>query len=335
MALSFRGALGWLRTSWYGPAIPQLSPRCLTLLGRAQVANELAERALRPSDPLPFPGAEAVACELSREAIHWALSAHLELTAPGSQSATGANAGVPDSKPLETLWKATPPALIEEAAGGADPAQSLRADLFDQSFIGFAELAPDRQTATARRLHAFAGRLMAPLELPQRAWELTWVRRVKLVLVVLVLLSPLLLVAKSLLAKRELSLDMAPSASWEASSRYEPECSCQSPEQSCTACPNFFFCTAQENHPSVTFDLHGIRSLSAVVVDNRIDCCSERAVPLVVQVSSDHKHWKTVATRKTVFDTWRADFPTEQTRWVRLSVSRNDFLHLARVRLLP
>jgi hypothetical protein len=83
------------------------------------------------------------------------------------------------------------------------------------------------------------------------------------------------------------------------------------------------------------FDLHRVQSLSAVVVDNRLDGYAERAVPLVVQVSIDQKHWKTVATRKEEFKSWRADFPTEDARWVKLYVARRDFLHLARVRLLP
>ncbi len=141
-------------------------------------------------------------------------------------------------------------------------------------------------------------------------------------------------VGKVLKDRRDLSRDMAPSASWKASSQLS-DCSCDSPEQSCAACPNFFFHTVEEKHPSIIFDLHTIRSLSAVIVENRRDCCSERALPLVVQVSTDQKHWKTVATRKDEFGTWRADFPTEQTRWVKLFVSRRDYLHLARVRLLP
>jgi len=72
-----------------------------------------------------------------------------------------------------------------------------------------------------------------------------------------------------------------------------------------------------------------------VLVDNRLDCCRERAIPLVVEVSTDQKEWRQVAVRHQLFDTWRADFPRVETRWVRLSVPRKTFLHLSRVRLLP
>ena len=107
------------------------------------------------------------------------------------------------------------------------------------------------------------------------------------------------------------------------------------PAQSCANCPNFFFHTELEDRPNVVFDLHSVRSLSGVVVENRRDCCADRGLPLLVQVSTDEKHWKTVATRKEEFVTWQASFPTEQARWVRLAVGGRSFLHLASVKLLP
>jgi len=334
LASDWQGFVRWVRANWYGPDVPVLSPRCSTLVGRAQVANALAERALLPSDPLPFLGAEAVACELSREAIYWALLALRERETKSSPEGE-TSSSAPDSSTLAALWSGTTPALIEAAAGGAEAAERVHRDLVDKSFADFAELGPEQQAATARRLTAFAERLIEPLAVPQRARDLAWVRRVKFVMLTLVVLLALGFAGRAFKAEYDLSMDMAPSASWVASSRYESECTCHSPEQSCAACPSFFFCTEKESRPSIVFDLHSVRSLSAVVVDNRRDCCSGRALPLVIQVSTDQTHWKTVATRKEQFDTWRADFPTEQTRWVKLYVSRRDFLHLAKVRLLP
>ena len=315
------------------PAV--LSPRCSTLVGRAQVSNLLAERALHPADPLPYLGAEAVACELSREAIYWSLLAVQEQAAVTPAATVEAEAGAPSSHTFASLWAAVEPSLIERAAGGAEPAARLREDSIHKSFTDFAELTPERQSDTAQRLHAFAAQLIEPLALHQRMQERAWVRRVQLLMLAAVGLVVLVFVGKHLKERYDLSQDLATSASWVASSRYEPECSCHSPEQSCASCPNFFFCTQSEDRPSIEFDLHRVQSLSAVVVDNRADCCPERALPLVVQVSTDHKHWKTVATRKEEFSTWRADFSTEQARWVKLYVARHDFLHLARVRLLP
>jgi F5/8 type C domain len=311
-----------------------LSARCSTLVGRAQLSNLLAERTFRPSDALPFPGADAVACELSREAIYWVLSAMRERASTGTQDPAAANSAPDDSTALATLWSETAPELLDQAAGGSEQAARVRADLLGKSFPAFAELGPDQQTALAARLHAFANRLIEPLAVPQRAQERAWVLRFQLLLATLIVLVGLGFIGKALKDRHDLTLDLAPSASWKASSQHA-ECSCQSPEQSCEACPNFFFHTLDDKQPSIVFDLHRVQALSAVVVENRRDCCAERSVPLVVQVSADQKHWKTVATRKNQFDTWRADFPTEEARWVKLYVARRDYLHLARVRLLP
>jgi len=331
-------AFDWLRLGSVGNAsqvdFRPLSDRASTLVGRAQLANFLALTAFRPSDALPFPGADAVACELSREAVYWALLALREASTTVSGSGAPADAPPSDSNALATLWSETEHELLDRAAGGSEHTDRVRTDLVGNSFVEFAELSADLQAATAARLYAFADRLIEPLAAPQRALERAWVRRFQLLMVALVALIALGFAAKSLKDRHDLGSDLAASASWQASSQYN-ECSCQSPEQSCDACPNFFFHTLEENHPSVVFDLHRVQALSAVVVENRRDCCSERALPLVVQVSSDQKHWKTVATRKDEFETWRTSFPTEQARWVKLYVARRDFLHLARVRLLP
>jgi len=339
LASRFQAALRRLRSGTRGAAhdaqLPLLSARCSVLVGRAQLANLLAERSFRPSDPLPFPGADAVACELSREAIYWALLALRERAATDAASSAESSALAHDSSTLAKLWAETAPELLDHAAEGAGQAERLRAELLGHSFADFAELDEAAQAAAAERLHAFAERLIEPLSAPQRAQERAWVNRVQLLLVAVAVLVGLGLVGSNALRKHsDLTLDLATSASWEASSS-GPECSCKSPEQSCAECPNFFFCTEQERHPSIVFDLHRVQSLSTIVVENRRDCCSDRALPLIVQVSSDQKQWKTVATRKEEFSTWRESFPTEQARWVKLYVGRRNFLHLSRVRLLP
>ncbi|HKO52669.1 MAG TPA: discoidin domain-containing protein [Polyangiaceae bacterium] len=329
-------ALAWLLpgAGKAGANVPALSPRCSTLVGRAQLANLLAERTFRPTDALPFPGADAVACELAREAIYWALLALRELAQPDTRVAAEASSPASDPSTLEALWSETERELLDRAAGGSAQAEQVRADLLSKSFADFAELSPERQTAIAERLHAFAERLIEPLAHPQRAQERVWATRFSLLVAAAAVLIALLFVGKSLKDEHDMTLDLAPSASWKASSQIQ-DCSCKSPEQSCSECPNFFFHTLEENQPWIIFDLHRVQSLSAVVVENRPDCCSERAVPLVVQVSKDQKHWKTVATRKGAFTTWRADFSTEQARWVKLYVAKRDYLHLAGVHLLP
>jgi hypothetical protein len=197
-----------------------LSARCSTLVGRAQLANLLAERAFRPSEALPFIGADAVACELSREAVYWALLARLELKGAASQSPAQVRSDLDDSTLLAELWSETAPQILDQAAGAPGQAELLRADLLGKSFADFAELGFEQQAAAARRLHAFADRLIEPLALSQRAQEREWIRRAQLLMVAAVLLIGLGFVGKALKARHDFSLDMAPSASWQASSRY-------------------------------------------------------------------------------------------------------------------
>jgi hypothetical protein len=72
-----------------------------------------------------------------------------------------------------------------------------------------------------------------------------------------------------------------------------------------------------------------------VRVTNRQDCCGERAIPLLVEVSTDRQRWTTVARREDAFGTWRAQFGKQTARWVRLRVDRRSYLHLYDVLVLP
>ena len=313
---------------------PELSARGSTLVGRAQLANFLAQSAFRPSDPLPYSGADAVACELSRESVYWTLLALRERAANAAESPADAAPATPNTDLLATLWSETDRELLDQAAGSPAETERVRAELLGKSFADFAELDLGEQATVAPRLHGFAQRLVEPLAEPGRVQERVWVARAQLLLVALVALVVLIFVGRSLKERFDLTRDLAPTASWKASSLYR-ECWCESPAQSCEQCPNFFFHTEQEDHPNVVFDLHSVQSLSAVVVENRRDCCSERGLPLIIQVSTDEKTWKTVATRRDEFTTFRANFPTEQARYVKLSVGNRNFLHLASVKLLP
>jgi hypothetical protein len=72
-----------------------------------------------------------------------------------------------------------------------------------------------------------------------------------------------------------------------------------------------------------------------VRVENREDCCYERAVPLTLEVSDDRKRWNRLAVRKQPFTSWTADVPPTRTRFVRLRVEGQGPLHLDRVRIQP
>jgi hypothetical protein len=85
-------------------------------------------------------------------------------------------------------------------------------------------------------------------------------------------------------------------------------------------------------NPFATIDLGSIRRISRVVVYNRTDCCWERAVPLIIEVSEDGNKFKTVDTRNNPFKTeWTANFSSANARFVRLIALRPTFLHLNEV----
>src|SRR5882724_13517292 len=146
-----------------------LSRRCSELVGRAQLASLLAERAFRPTEDLPYEGGVAVGCELSRQGAYWVLSAHREHWAPESPLNAGTDSRPADS--LDTLWSSADRELPEQAAGSSAQLERLSADVLGKSFTDFAELAASKQTELAARLHAFSVRLTEPLLAPQRELE--------------------------------------------------------------------------------------------------------------------------------------------------------------------
>jgi hypothetical protein len=284
----------------------------------------LAQRALHPAEPLEHGPSDALACELYREAIFWTLSALRTASSPAAS----------ESADLGELWEHTDRELLVRAAGDEKAAEQLRAEVAAKSFVDFAEIAAGKQRSLAERLDQFSGALLEPLESKVTKLERVWVRRAARFGLLALVLGLLIAAFPWLREVGEQRKDMAKAARWQASSKYL-EGGCVSPAQQCENSPQFFFHTNHDHNPWLLFDLGTERELSAVWVQNRMDCCGERALPLVVEVSSDKVKWTEVARRTSEFSAWRAAFPTVRTRWVRLSVPRQTFLHLKTVRLLP
>jgi len=93
-------------------------------------------------------------------------------------------------------------------------------------------------------------------------------------------------------------------------------------------CTRLMFHTETEDGPWVELDLGGVQAVHRVEVANRTDCCSDRAVPLLVELSADRERWTEVARRQTIFSAWTTTFPRQKARYVRLRVPRNTALHL-------
>jgi hypothetical protein len=90
------------------------------------------------------------------------------------------------------------------------------------------------------------------------------------------------------------------------------------------------FHTELEDRPSVTIDLREPQAIHRVVVVNRASY-RERALPLVIETSTDGKRYREFARRDRVFEKWSAKAPTVMARYVRLRVENETYFHLNEV----
>ena len=252
------------------------------LVERARASADMADVALslEPQDARY----EAIACELYRQAAHWA--------------------------------------TVASSTDGSPPAT------FEGDFVSVAELSPEQQRDTRLALRATVEALLTQLEEPSRRTKaLGFQRAWRLGLLVL-----LVGVVGSALWSR-LFGELAVGKEWRASSNYGSG-GCTSPAQSCVGNNAYFFHTKVNDHnPWIEFDLADDERVSVVKVENRQDCCAERAVPLLVEISRDHRTWQPVARRDAIFSSWRASFDPVRARWVRLRAPQGGPLHLFSVRI--
>jgi len=142
----------------------------------------------------------------------------------------------------------------------------------------------------------------------------------------------------ALAGARELRLalrpELAKAATWRLSSTQGPgPVTARGFDATSEGLPNIFFQTLTEPAPWIEFDLGASREVTMVRVVNRLDCCRDWAVPLVVEASDDRARWRELARRVEPFDTWRAVFPATRGRYVRLRVPRPTQLQLSWVEI--
>jgi hypothetical protein len=285
----------------------RLTGRAADLALRARITETIARQASNPSEPYPEGKPDAVVCELFRQSIHWSLEAHRELESRAER----------EPAPVSTH---------------AEDVERFAREVVTRSFEDFAELGEREQAELVEKLGECSRALLEQLPSKQLDSRRLWFTRVFRVGMV-GLIAGLLL--KTCSGGFEDWRDLARGRPWTASSQFPGNAGCKSPEQDCQENTGFFFHTAHQDSPSIEFDLGETKKISSVIVQNRVDCCADRALPLVVEVSEDHQEWREVIRRTTEFETWRAVFETTRARWVRLRVPRGTFLHLARVRILP
>lgn len=302
------------------------SPRAEELLRRGWVCLELAERALRPVPVLLAGPGDGPARELAREAVFWALAAE------EAARAKGAAEEVPAAS-FDELWQRADASLLGAAAGGEAATQTLAASLKVEDFTGFAELSREEQARQARDLAVFARTLLGNVEAPRVRVDKIYFRRLWRTGGLFVLLAAAVAIALTARAWHDRERDYARGRPWHTSSTYAGV-GCKSPDQECPESPFFFFHTSEEERPWVEIDLGGKRRFSSIRIVNREDCCGERAVPLAIEVSNDHKTWREIARRNETFNTWTADVTPVSARYVRAINLKKGILHLHRFSVL-
>jgi hypothetical protein len=94
-----------------------------------------------------------------------------------------------------------------------------------------------------------------------------------------------------------------------------------------------FFHTNEEASPWIEYDLGKPTRVSAIHLVNRVDCCADRAIPLIVEASDDRSNWRPVLRRDEPFTDWSQRLPVFTARYVRLRVDKQSWLHLEKVAL--
>jgi hypothetical protein len=312
------GLLEWF---WRGNALQtaKAAPKTSSLrrerLRRARLAAELADRTIDPAEPLRDGSAVPLAVSLFREAAYWSLLAKSELHTEGK----------PSLAELLDAGKYPKPALSD------DDFALVRKALVDKSFVETAEDRADTQCRDADLLQAFVhGLVQSELDADDTVTSVLvqrWVRTGLLVLLVLGLLFAVVSSAR----KAMQGPDLLSGKPWVASSKaYE----CHPKDMECGGARSaMFFHTTEEDKPWVEFDLGSAQSFTRLEVVNREDCCPERAVPLIVEVSDDKAKWREIARRTDNFREWETTVAPTKARYVRLRVDRRTSFHLVRVSL--
>ncbi len=315
-------------------ALPALAPAALAApsqlsaaesaaLGMARGAASLADHVLFSSDPVQDLGrtmdraqGRVHAFALRREACLWVL---------------GAMASRPDHEDMKAALESAPRPRLAAAAGGEDALARIEASLLG-GVARFAALETAAQRRALDELQRFVRALVTSLE-PVDSIFLARRRRRRLgfaaAATVLVLAFVGLVVAPPLRHP-----DLAKTASWETSSAVSNTAQKGHEQKLIRRLGMLFFHTKEEDKPWIVFELEAPRTISRVDVRNRSDCCAERALPLVVETSTDGKIYEEVARNTEMFVEWSATFEPRSASHVRLRAGKKKTsLHLEQVEI--
>jgi len=287
-------------------------------LQQAQLVAEVMKRVAEPAETLPPGNPAAIIIALAREALASILAAQNEPAAPSSDvelppvapesSSAGWLAGALDRAPQDVL------------VAGAGDSTGLAA--VKEALV--APLPAPRATATpeeerrASRVRSFVDTLLWNADAPRRKVDrLLVLRFCRLALVVVALVLIVLGISRLTLGTNlAAGKPIKTSSSW-------PGCA------SDPACDGLLlFHTVDENRPWAEVDLQKVQNIHRVEVKNRPDCCADRVVPLVVEVSTDGQQWTEVGRKNEEFATWSLKFPSRPARYVKLHIDRRSTFHI-------
>jgi hypothetical protein len=280
-------------------------------LRRARLAAEFAGRMIDPAEPWYDGSALPLAISLYREAAYWVLLAHSDAEEP------------------QTLRE-----LL--AAGNYSTGDLSEADvalaktvLGEKTFVETADESTDALRKQAVLSRTFVhGLIRRELAADRKVTRVLVQRLVRLGIVTLAVVGVLLAI-NAAVQRVIRGPDLAAGKPWRASSS---AFDCNIAEKSCGGVSTtIFFHTVEENNPWVEIDLGARKKFARVEVDNREECCQDRAVPLVVETSNDANEFKEVARTTEPFGSWQATFKPVTARYVRVRADKKTYLHLVRV----
>jgi len=303
-----------LRWFWV-PANPEVTDLDAAARARARAARArvlLGEHSLARGDLGDGPADPAAACAAAIANFRAALAL-----------------GLPDARGVNEVGAVLDgPSSLE-----GDPAERarLRRVLLDAP-LGSLSASPEGALLDdATRAQAFTRRALDPLL--TREASRTERLRARFTRITVLLLALVAVAAVGPGVRRALRTDLGPTSRWRASTTMGPL-----PREGVGFRPregegNFFFQTQIEPEPSIEFDLGGDRTIESVTVQNRLDCCQDWAVPMVIEVAGANRRWREVGRRVEPFYFYTAGFPRTPARYVRLRVPRMTSLHLGAVKI--
>jgi hypothetical protein len=280
-------------------------------LRRARLAAEFAGRMIDPAEPLYDGSALPLAISLYREAAYWVLLAQTDAT---------------ELPALRDLLAAAPAANSELS----DTDVALVKDVLgEKTFVQTADEPEDvlRSQALACRTYV-NGLVRSELAADRRVTRVLQQRLLRIGIVLLAVGAALFAVTTGL-QRAVRGPDLAAGKTWRASSK---AFDCKPAEMNCGGARTAIFLHTQEQaSPWVEIDLGAPTKFARVEVENREDCCQDRAVPLVIETRDDGSEFREVARTTAVFRDWSATFTPVTARYVRVRIDRQSYLHLVRV----